>query len=327
MCPILSDLIVLQVRCSSTTAAHLAQYEFLGKLFGIAIRTGVVLPLHLPALFWKPLVGDTPTRADVFAVDQNFAVMIKNMEDCSEADFVAKGYDFVPFTVCLSDGSKVDLITNGADETVTYARREEYVKLALAARQQEATVQLAAIRRGLIAILPAATLPLLTWVELRDRVCGAGEVDLELLKRHTDYASNVDMTGPVIANFWTALEGFSHPQRRGFLRFATGSESLPYNDAEFTGRMSISFMDCATSVDQYHIYADSCMFNVSLPQYTSLAVMRQKLLFCATMDVGMDGDTVSKEELATRQAAAARVAGDVVEEDAAAAQQPADEEE
>ena len=37
--------------------------QFLGRLFGAALRTRVLLPLSLPRLFWRPLVG-LPLRLD-----------------------------------------------------------------------------------------------------------------------------------------------------------------------------------------------------------------------------------------------------------------------
>ena len=40
-----------------TDYLSLKKYEFLGRLMGMAVRTGVKLVLDLPSIFWKPLVG------------------------------------------------------------------------------------------------------------------------------------------------------------------------------------------------------------------------------------------------------------------------------
>ena len=46
------------------------QFEFLGVLFGVAVRTGCPMDLALPSLVWKPLVGDVVTPSDVEAVHE-----------------------------------------------------------------------------------------------------------------------------------------------------------------------------------------------------------------------------------------------------------------
>jgi hypothetical protein len=44
-------------------------YELVGRLLGIAMRTGVLLALDWPSLIWKQLTGEALTRADLKAVD------------------------------------------------------------------------------------------------------------------------------------------------------------------------------------------------------------------------------------------------------------------
>ena len=44
-------------------------YNFVGKLMGLALRTGNLLNMDLPSLVWKHLVGETVTPRDVLAVD------------------------------------------------------------------------------------------------------------------------------------------------------------------------------------------------------------------------------------------------------------------
>ena len=48
---------------------HLAMFEFIGKLMGVAIRTRNLLNLDLPSIIWKALVQEQITKADVIAID------------------------------------------------------------------------------------------------------------------------------------------------------------------------------------------------------------------------------------------------------------------
>ena len=52
-------------RPSACGAKDLAEFEFLGRLVGLALRTGATLPLNMPPVVWKRLVrslGAAPPR-------------------------------------------------------------------------------------------------------------------------------------------------------------------------------------------------------------------------------------------------------------------------
>lgn len=49
-------------------------------------------------------------------------------------------------------------------------------------RLTEFRVQVEHIRKGLILVIPARYLSLLTWKELETEVCGSPEIDIDLLK-------------------------------------------------------------------------------------------------------------------------------------------------
>lgn len=56
-------------RPTSTRPLDLALYEYLGQLFGAAIRTRVFMDLDLPSIVWKQLVQQPITEQDVLAID------------------------------------------------------------------------------------------------------------------------------------------------------------------------------------------------------------------------------------------------------------------
>ena len=47
----------------------LQQFEFLGKMMGLALRTRNLLTLYLPSMVWKPLVGQPVDETDIEAID------------------------------------------------------------------------------------------------------------------------------------------------------------------------------------------------------------------------------------------------------------------
>jgi hypothetical protein len=96
-------------------------------------------------------------------------------------------------------------------------------------RLNESWAQCDAIRQGILDVIPEAVLNLLTWQELGLLVCGKPEIDISLLKRHTDFL-NVHSGEPYIEWFWQILEEFSQEERRALIRFCWGQERLPEND-------------------------------------------------------------------------------------------------
>jgi other hect domain ubiquitin protein ligase E3 len=93
----------------------------------------------------------------------------------------------------------------------------------------ESRIQSNAIRRGIADVIPIHLLNLCTWQDLEWRVCGKPYIDIDLLKRHTEY-SGVSPQAPYIRYFWQVLRSFSQEDRRAFVRFAWAQERLPTND-------------------------------------------------------------------------------------------------
>jgi len=192
------------------------------------------------------------------------------------------------------------LVPNGDKIEVTYANRQEYIKLAESVRLIECQPQIEAIRKGLGDVIPVHLLDMLTWQDLEWRVCGKPKIDFQLLRRHTEY-SNVSMDSPHIHFFWEVLEGMNDDERRAFVRFAWGQERLPSSDQEFertSTRMLIKPFTGTTDPDQAFPKADTCFFNLMLPEYTSAKILGEKLIFAiSTDDRSMNADNPQSHRL------------------------------
>lgn len=73
-------------------------------------------------------------------------------------------------------------------------------------------------------VSPWTYLSLFTAQKLEEIVCGKGFIDIEMLKRHTDYENDNDNEcSPHIQNFWSiSSEMFSKEQKKLFLIFVWG---------------------------------------------------------------------------------------------------------
>jgi len=148
-------------------------------------------------------------------------------------------------------------------------------------------------------VVPVALLSLLKWQDLEWRVCGKPMIDIKLLKRHTVYNS-VSPNATHIIYFWQVLEEFSQEERRAFIRFVWGQERLPANDQEFERTATRMLIKPFTgTVDPDHAFprADTCFFNLFLPEYSSPEILREKLLLACNLDAdSMNADTVPGDD-------------------------------
>ncbi|KAG3254992.1 hypothetical protein PI124_g515 [Phytophthora idaei] len=301
---------------SSTSKELLQMFEFVGILMGCCLRTGVRLNLRLAPLVWKMLVKQNLVLTDLESVDYSLCESLKFLEELASApsdDPNEVLYD--SFTTTLSDGTVVELKTGGQQLSVTKANAKEYIRLVKATRLQECKPQVDAMLRGLGKIVPVQLLQLCVWSELQQWVSGSLEIDVNLLKRHTRYSSGMSPEQfPHMEMFWKVLSSFSEENKRRFINFAWGQDTLPADDAEFDRthtRLLIKAppQDSGMNQDALLPKADTCFFNIELPVYSSEKIMREKLLLAITLCTSLDGD----EQTASHDI---YYAGDEIDDDA-----------
>ncbi|OWZ23473.1 hypothetical protein PHMEG_0001640 [Phytophthora megakarya] len=282
---------------SSTSKELLQMFEFVGVLMGCCLRTGVRLNLRLAPLVWKMLVKQNIVLADLESVDHSLCESLKFLEELASTpsdDSNEVLYD--SFTTTLSDGTIVELKTGGQHLPVTKTNAKEYIRLVKATRLQECKPQVDAMLRGLGKIVPVQLLQLCVWSELQQWVSGSLEIDIKLLKRHTRYSSGMSPEQfPHLETFWKVLSSFSEENKRRFINFAWGQDTLPADDAEFDRThtrllIKASPQDDGVNQDALLPKADTCFFNIELPAYSSEEIMREKLLLAITLCTSLDGD-------------------------------------
>lgn len=74
-------------------------------------------------------------------------------------------------------------------------------------------------------------LQLCVWAELQQWVSSSLQIDLKLLIRHTCYSSGQQF--PHLEIIWKVLSRLSEENKRRFINFARGQDTLPADDAEF----------------------------------------------------------------------------------------------
>jgi hypothetical protein len=277
----------------ATSVSQLDQYEFLGKMMGLSLRTRNLLNLQLPSLVWKPLVGAPVSLADVVAVDVLSGNALRELQsELSKEEFekAMSGGNNDPcqhFVATGSDGKDYPLVPNGAQKALTFENRQEYSSLLLRFRLDEFKRQTQAIRRGLGKVVPLAALAMFSWSDLEVMVCGRGfsTEDVDLLQKETQYKSG-SANDRHIKWFWEVLREFTDEQRAMYLTFVWGRSRLPTTSADFPEKHKI---DARAGGDGAFPLAHTCFFTIDLPAYSSKAILKQKLATAISMYVVCPG--------------------------------------
>ena len=231
-----------------------SQYRFIGQLLGMGMRRKHYLNLKFPGLLWKQLLNEPITIEDIEAIDiLSFSIVneteknieqIRSMNSDSTVASLLNIMDELRFTVVSSSSETFELIPGGTDIPITTDNFRHYCTCYRRYRLNEFNRQIDFIRQGFYSVIPSYYLNLFTAKELEEAVCGKDRVDVEILKRNTEYEGDYNQDSPVIIRFWTVLsEMFTEDQKKLFLIFVWGRSTLPTRDQDFQNKFVITTLE------------------------------------------------------------------------------------
>lgn len=148
---------------------------------------------------------------------------------------------------------------------------------------------------GVSNVLPAEVLTILSGEELRDIMCGNPEVDVDLLKRVVEY-EGYTADDAVITYFWEALHEMSSDDRKKFLQFVWARNRLPMKESDFEAPFKIQRDSGNSEIPDTALpSASTCFFSLTLPEYTSKSILKQKLQFAIENVCTMESDYVTND--------------------------------
>ncbi len=305
---------------SNTTPSALAFYTFVGRLIGVTLRHTMQLPFDLAPAVWARVLsaGDADkaatsskrrrrrtvdTASSLWQLhDDQLSQRLRDLEGMTYEQFVAAHAadvvslgapadsvaeeDVQPlfFVSTASDGSQVELCPGGDERRVlTKSDVHEYIALTMDLREHEFDAQCAAIRGGLVSIIPPRALQLLTWREMELLVCGDPVVDVQLLKKHTQYDS-YEESSEGVARFWRCFETLSNEERGKFIRFSWGRSRLP-EPGQFSRKFRLSKRG---GNDGSLPVAHACFWQVEWPEYSTDEIALQRMRIA--INYGMSGE-------------------------------------
>eukprot|EP00759_Apiculatamorpha_spiralis_P055600 PhF_6_TR7852/c0_g1_i1/m.11455 len=286
----------------STSPLHLSMYRFLGQLMGGAMRSGEPLGLYFPSLLWKRLVRQPVDVTDLEAVDHLCVQCVANVRniDSEGSETFDAMFATETFTTIMCDDTVVELVEFGQQTPLTFDRRAEYCDLVIKTRLKEAEMQIEAMRVGLVSVIPENLLALMTADDIEFKVCGQPDFTVQELMNSTTY-EGLSKDDKRVQYLWEVLANATPTDRRNFLKFVSGRERLPV-------RLRILAMNVPSPsptqgggsenvmADTYLPKAATCFFALELPPYSSVDIMREKLLYAVNHCGDMDTDFRALEQ-------------------------------
>ena len=149
---------------------------------------------------------------------------------------------------------------------------------------------------GLSSVMPVELLSIFTGEQLRDIMCGNPDIDVEMLRRVTEY-EGYNNDDSVISHFWEVLREMTTSERKLFLQFVWARNRLPLKESDFDAPFKIQ--KDTKSVQEDGDYplpsASTCFFSLTLPEYPDKEMLKRKLLFAIENVTTMESDYVTND--------------------------------
>ena len=291
----------------ANSIADLLYFKIIGKLLAIALRTKIIMNINLSSIIWKYLTNTTITLDDLELIDFGLVHhILKPIYNCQNRhDFqlikhlLPEKYHLTTSTgelVQLTATKEIITVPNANIDTLptlSWLNCKQYANDLLYIRLNESNQQLSALKVGFNEIIPIHYLSMLNWKDVEIQICGASFIDLNLLKKHTEYAKGYTKDSLVIQNFWLVLHEFNQEQLARFIKFCYASERLPLTDQAFDSHPRIRMLIKPShhkNPDSQLPHAETCFFNITLPAYSSIEIMRERLLLLINISDSMSGD-------------------------------------
>ncbi|KAL1122994.1 hypothetical protein AAG570_003318 [Ranatra chinensis] len=274
---------------STDQQGNLREYNLIGVLMGLAVYNSIILDLHFPSICYKkllspPVVPPVDTSAVGIVPDPTIDHLAEIMPEVARGLKELLRYEgnveedmCMTFQVSLEEYGDIKtfmLKPNGDNLSVTNDNRQEYVDLYLDWILNTAIYeQFRAFYLGFHSVCASNALIMLRPEEVEMLVCGSPTLDLNELRKVTEY-DGYKPDQPLVNDFWDVVLSLSDDLKKKFLLFTTGSDRVPVGGmGEMNLKVTRSEQDPANLPE-----AHTCFNQLVLPQYTSKQQLKEKLI-------------------------------------------------
>ncbi|KAF8655373.1 hypothetical protein AX16_003070 [Volvariella volvacea WC 439] len=270
----------------ATESHSLSWYRFIGRILGKAMYEGILVDVAFAGFFLAKWLGKQSLLDDLASLDPDLykgLIYLKHYagdpEDLS-----------LNFTIAIEEfgvTKTIDLKPNGSNIPVTRENRSEYIlRVSHYRLSKQIRKQSEAFFEGLMEMIDVKWIRMFNQQELQMVLGGTdSEIDLDDLRKHTNYGGVYDDKEETIVTFWKVVNSFTQDQRRALLRFVTSCSRPPL----LGFRELIPNFSIRDSGDEQRLPSSStCVNLLKLPRYKSEKLLREKLLKAIYSNAGFD---------------------------------------
>ncbi|XP_068089276.1 probable E3 ubiquitin-protein ligase HERC6 isoform X2 [Hyperolius riggenbachi] len=256
------------------------KYYYYGILCGLAIFNQTVMYLPFPLAFYKKILGKKITVEDLTELQPSMGSCLQIILHAKDADVE---HLELYFTLTW-EKQTIELIPNGATERVTGLNKKDYVNKCIDYIFNTSVAEtFPEFERGLHKVCDKDILSLFQPNELMAVVAGHANYDWTIFEQNTIYMGKYSKNHPTIKMFWKAFHKLTQEQKKCFLYFLTGNDKIPVFGLESTCMKISSF---GVPKEDYLPEAHTCTQQLLLPEYSSLSLLRKKLLLAIENNKG-----------------------------------------
>ncbi|CAL1705751.1 unnamed protein product [Somion occarium] len=273
---------------SYATEAHsLNWYRFIGRILGKALYEGILVDVAFAGFFLAKWLGKQSFLDDLSSLDPELyqgLIFLKHYTGDPEELSLNFTVTEEEFGVTKS----IPLVPNGEQIPVTRENRLQYIYLVSHYKlNKQIRKQSDAFFDGLSQMIDPKWLRMFNQQELQVLLGGVDSpVDLDDLRKHTNYGGLFEDHEPTIQIFWRVVNSFNQDERRKLLRFATSCSRPPL--LGFKELIPNFAIRDAGSDENRLPTASTCVNLLKLPRYKNERTLREKLLQAIYSNAGFD---------------------------------------
>lgn len=257
-------------------------YRLAGVLVGMAVYNDVPLNLRFPICLYKKLLGQDVGFDDLVATQPDLGrglLALLALEGDVE-NIICRNFS-VSYE-SFGEQHVFELKAGGKDIPITVENRKEYVDLYTKYMLVDSIKEpFLAFKKGFISVCDGFSIKLLNANELEQVINGNPVLDFHALENATQY-EGYTRDSKTIKDFWEFIHGLDYEDKKCFLQFITGTDRAP-----FRGLQALEFRIIRNgSEDQRLPSCHTCFYNLMLPEYSSVDILRQKLMYSIQNSLG-----------------------------------------
>jgi ubiquitin-protein ligase E3 C len=271
----------------------LSYYEFLGKILGKALYEGILVEPKFAGFFLRKLLGKSNTFDDIWTLDPELHRGLSKMKyySATEINDLAMSFELTE-DMPLGGVATVTLLDDGRGGAVTVTAANVHQYVALLANHKlnvQIAPQCRAFLRGFRTLVPLSWMRMFKPPELQSLLGGDdSRVDLADLRANIVYSHGLHDRHPYVQGFWEVLHSLSQEDLRSFLMFVTSCSRPPLlGFGALNPKFAIAGVPIAHDSDKLPS-ASTCFNQLKLPIYSSIEVLREKLLLSIRSKAGFE---------------------------------------